>query len=97
MNTLLRTGDHPSRPRITVVDWEVCSYNDPAFDVRLWVAEAIVLEAKHGADRGMLTSFLTAYHRHAGERIVTEEFVCKVAVLVGSIWMLFMPTPIFNG
>jgi Ser/Thr protein kinase RdoA (MazF antagonist) len=96
MNTLLRDGDSPSRPRITVVDWEVSGYADPAFDLRLWVAEAIVIEAKHGADRGLLKSFLTAYRRTAGERIVTEEFACKVAVLVGALWMLLMPASIWN-
>ncbi|KAF1818568.1 uncharacterized protein K489DRAFT_374192 [Dissoconium aciculare CBS 342.82] len=96
MNTLLRNSDSPSRPRITVVDWEVSGYADPAFDIRLWVAEAIVIEAKHGADRGLLKSFLTAYRRTAGERIVTEEFACRVAVLAGALWMLLMPASIWN-
>jgi len=96
MNTLLRDGDNPKRPRITVVDWEVSCYTDPAFDVRLWVAEAMVLEAKYGADRGLLKSFLTAYRRTAGVRIVTKEIVYKVAVLVGALWMLLMPATIWN-
>jgi aminoglycoside phosphotransferase (APT) family kinase protein len=96
MNTLLRDGASPSRPRVTVVDWEVSCYTDPAFDIRLWVAEAMVLEAKHGANRGLLKSFLSAYRRTAGERIVTEEFVYKTAVLVGALWMLLMPATIWD-
>jgi thiamine kinase-like enzyme len=96
MNALLREGNSPNQPRITVVDWEVSSYNDPAFDLRLWIAEAMVFEAMHGGDRGLLKSFLTSYRRVAGATIVTEDFVHKLAVLVGAMWMLLMPASIWD-
>ncbi|KAI5360104.1 Putative aminoglycoside phosphotransferase, protein kinase-like domain superfamily [Septoria linicola] len=96
MNTLLRPGPSAERPRVTVVDWEVASYGDAAWDVRLWAAEAIVLESQHGSERGLLQSFLTAYRERAGERLVDLKFVCRVAVLIGGIWELLMPCSIWD-
>ena len=95
MNTLVRL-DGTSTPIVTIVDWEICTYGDPAYDIRLWAAEALVLEAKYGGKRGLLSSFLTAYRRQAGPSIVTERFVCKVAVTVGTILLMLMPVSIWD-
>ena len=96
MNTLLRPGVGATHPRITVVDWEIACYGDPAFDIRLWAAEAIVLESQHGQDRGLLASFLTAYRQRATERVVDFDFVCRVAILIAGIWELLMPCSIWD-
>ncbi|KAF2210120.1 hypothetical protein CERZMDRAFT_99811 [Cercospora zeae-maydis SCOH1-5] len=96
MNTLLRPGQDASRPRITVVDWEITGYGDPAFDLRMWVAEAIATEAKHGGERGLLEGFLTAYRQQAGDSIADTAFVCRVAILVGSIWEFLMPCSLWD-
>lgn len=96
MNTLLRGGDGTVRPGVAVVDWEITCYGDPAFDLRMWVAEAVVLEAQHGRERGLLRSFLTAYRQHAGERIVDLAFVSRIAVLVGSTWLMIMPCSLWE-
>ena len=82
-----REGGAP--PGLTVVDWELCHYGDPANDIRMWVAENIIMEAKH-SDRGLLSSFLTAYKRHAGDSLVDKVFVRKVALSVGVFLLYFM-------
>lgn len=84
MNTLLADKES-SDPVARIVDWECTRYGDPAFDIRLWAAEAMVLEAKYGKERGLLSSFLTAYKEGAGSKIVNEEFVCRTAVVMGSM------------
>lgn len=97
MNTLL-TVKHGQEgaviPDLTIVDWEFCHYGEPSNDLRLWVAEAIVLEAKHG-ERGLLSSFLKAYKGNAAA-IIDGDFVCKVAVAVGTFLLLFMPAKIWD-
>jgi hypothetical protein len=61
-------------------------------DVRFWVAEVLVLEAKYGTcRRRMVTSFLSAYRQQADKEIVTEGFVYKLALSVGSILLLMVP------
>ena len=95
MNTLVRLNG-TSTPIVTVVDWEICSYGDPVFDIRLWAAEALVLEAKYGGKRGMLSSFLTAYRHQAGPSIVTETFIRKVAVTVGTILLMLIPMELWE-
>lgn len=96
MNTLLMPGEDTSRPRITVVDWEIAGYGDPAFDLRMWVAEAIVAEAKYGGERGLLEGFLTAYRQKMGENITDTALLCRVAILVGSMWEFLMPCSIWD-
>lgn len=96
MNVLLKSSDDPIRPIPTIIDWEVSTYLDPAYDLRIWAAEAIVLEAHHGSERGLLASFLRAYREHAGPAIVTKEFVCKTALLVASVWLMLMPCAIWD-
>lgn len=96
MNTLLRTVDDPNRPIPTIIDWEACAYQDPVFDLRLWCAEAIVLETQHGDERRMLSSFLQAYRKHAAPTIVTKDFICKLALMVGSMWLMLMPCAIWD-
>jgi tRNA A-37 threonylcarbamoyl transferase component Bud32 len=91
MNTLLRfCGD--GEPSLTIVDWEASKYGCPVDDVRFWVAEVLVLEAKYGTcRRRMVTSFLSAYRQQADKEIVTEGFVYKLALSVGSILLLMVP------
>jgi hypothetical protein len=98
MNTLLRLNDGQEAgglPGLTIVDWEFCHYGEPSNDLRLWVAEAMVMEAKHG-ERGLLSSFLIAYKTHAGSVIIDEDFVCKVSVAVGTFLLLFMPAQVWG-
>ncbi|CAE7208205.1 hypothetical protein PTNB73_07587 [Pyrenophora teres f. teres] len=76
-------------PELTVVDWELCHYGDPVNDIRMWVAETIMMEATQ-CDRGLLSSFLTAYKRRAGKSIVNDVFVRKVAVAVGVFLLYFL-------
>lgn len=91
-NTLLPSQmDHGEIPIPTIVDLECSSYGDPAFDIHLWFADVLLLEWKHGSERGLLTSFLQSYREHAGPRIVTEEFVCRVAVATGAILLYLLP------
>lgn len=98
MNTLLRVKEGEGDAAVhdlTIVDWEFCHYGEPSNDLRLWVAEAMVLEVKHG-ERGLLSSFLKAYKDKAGAVIIDEDFVCKVAVAVGTFLLLFMPAKIWD-
>jgi len=90
MNTLLRwCGGDDNEPCLTIVDWEASKYGCPVDDVRFWMAEALVLEAKYGdCKRRMVPSFLSAYHQQADKEIVTEGFLCKLAISVGSILLL---------
>ncbi|KAL0943837.1 uncharacterized protein CTRU02_201724 [Colletotrichum truncatum] len=76
-------------PEMAVVDWELCYYGDPTNDIRTWVAEAMMMEARHG-DRGLLSSFLAAYKQHASSSIVDRAFVRKVAVSVGIFLLYFI-------
>ncbi|KAK8058192.1 hypothetical protein PG994_008640 [Apiospora phragmitis] len=73
---------------------------DPAYDLRLWAAEAMVLEAKFGKEDGsrgsLLSSFLRAYRLGTGDAIVDDKFVCKVAIAVGAFILLFMPAPFWD-
>jgi aminoglycoside phosphotransferase (APT) family kinase protein len=89
-NVVLRTPNKEEAvPNMTIVDWELCHYGDPTNDLRTWVAEAMVMEAQHG-DRGLLSSFLTAYRRHAGISIIDSAFIRKVAVAVGVFLLYFI-------
>ncbi|KAH8774379.1 hypothetical protein F5883DRAFT_412431 [Diaporthe sp. PMI_573] len=112
MNTLLRIPamttsiweqqqQQQQQPDITIVDWEFTHHGDPAYDLRLWAAEAMVLEAKFGEDdqlgrRGLLEAFLKAYRQHAGVFIVDVEFTCKVAVAMGTFILLLMPAQVWD-
>ena len=90
MNTLLRWCESDDgEPSLTIVDWEASKYGCPVDDVRFWVAEALVLEGKYGdCKRRMVPSFLSAYRQQADKEIVTEDFVCKLAISVGSVLLL---------
>lgn len=93
MNTLLRFGENPSdEPSLTIVDWECARYGCPVDDLRLWMAEALVLESKYGTEKSMVSSFLAAYRLQAGSTIVTKDFVCKLALSVGSIMLQLVPS-----
>lgn len=107
MNTLVRFREPGAAPELTIVDWEFSHYGDPAYDLRLWAAEAMVLEAKFGGkgegedkDRNqgglLLSSFLQAYRIGTRDAIVDDEFVCKVAVTMGAFLLLFMPAPFWD-
>jgi hypothetical protein len=83
MNVLLsRLEDN--QPSITVIDMECSTYGDPALDLNLWLAEALIIEAQ-SRRKGVVSAFLTAYAYESGPEIVTRAFVCKVAVLLGAL------------
>ncbi|RYP35292.1 hypothetical protein DL767_003880 [Monosporascus sp. MG133] len=89
-NVVLRMpSEKGAAPDMTIVDWELCHYGDPSNDLRMWVAEAMIMEAQHG-NRGLLSSFLTAYRRQAGSSIIDKAFVRKVAVAVGVFLLYFI-------
>ena len=94
MNTLLKSKDSTD-PIATIVDWECARYGDPSFDILLWAAGALVAETKYG-NRGLLESFLQAYSQHAGPNIISTEFVCRVAVVTGSMLLWLMPLGIWD-
>lgn len=97
MNTLLHFKDAEAAPGITIVDWEMAVYGDPVNDLRLWIAEAMVLEAKFGDDdRQLLSSFLSAYKHKIGGIIVDSDFACKLAIAVGVFLLIFAPAPIWE-
>lgn len=102
MNTLLRFDDSNSgslleEPSLTVVDWECARYGCPADDLRVWVAEGLVLEAEHGAENSMVSSFLAAYRSQVGGAIVTEDLVCKLALSVGSMMFRVVPSGLWTS
>lgn len=80
--------DNKAEPGLAVVDWELCHYGDPSDDVRMWVAEVMILEAKFG-DRGLLSAFLTAYKEQAGGTVVNDAFVSRIALSAG-VYMLWL-------
>lgn len=85
MNTIVRFHDgKDTDPDLTIVDWELAHYGEPLNDLRMWVAEVIVMETQFG-NRGMLSSFLSSYRRHAGSLIVHDAFICKLAITAGII------------
>lgn len=99
MNTLVRATASKDQPELTIVDWEFTHYGDPAYDLRIWVAEAMVLETKFGGvegGRGLLLGFLKAYKRHASTVLVDDDFVCKLAGLVGAFLLLLMPAKVWD-
>lgn len=98
MNTLLRfCDDGDCEPGVSIVDWEASKYGYPVDDVRFWMAEALVLEAKYEtSERHMLASFLSAYRRQADKEIVTEDFVCQLAMSVGSMLIFMVPAGLWT-
>jgi len=97
MNTLLRFSNATgSEPGLTVIDWECSRYGCPVDDLSHWVAEALVLEAKHGNGPNMLPRFLAAYVLQASERIVTADFVCKLAISVASTLLSLAPSGLWD-
>lgn len=98
MNALLRFEDSvDAEPGITVIDWEGNTYGCPVWDLRLWVTEALVLEAKYGNKKTLLSSFLTAYRCSAGEAIVSNDFIAKLALSVGSTLDLLVPMGLWKS
>lgn len=75
----------------TIIDWEANTYGCPVWDVGLWVTETIVLVAKHCGNETLVPSFLASYGQNAGRGIITDEFMAKLALLVGSSLNYFVP------
>lgn len=55
------------------------------------MTETVVLEAKHMGTRTLVSSFLASYRQMAGDKIVTDKFAAKLALLVGSSLNYFVP------
>lgn len=97
MNTLLRIPNTAeSKPDLTVIDWECSRYGCPVDDLGHWVAETLVFEARHGKGPNMVLHFLAAYALRAGEKIVTADFVCKLAISVGSTLLSLAPSKLWD-
>lgn len=74
-----------------MIDWEASAYGCPVWDLAFWVTETIVLETKHNDSKALVSSFLCSYRRTAGDGIVADKFVAKLALLVGSSLNYFVP------
>ncbi|KAL0930183.1 uncharacterized protein CTRU02_215003 [Colletotrichum truncatum] len=91
------TDDKNAAPGLAVVDWELCHYGDPCDDIRMWVAEVVILETKL-EKHGLLSSFLSAYKHHMGAAIVDHDFVFRVALNVGIyiLWLVPMDPAVWD-
>lgn len=50
-----------------------------------------MLETKHNDSKALVSSFLISYRRTAGDKIVTDKFAAKLALLVCSSLNYFVP------
>lgn len=86
MNTIVRLTDNQT-PELTIINFETGCYGGPVHDIRSWACDATILQA-NSEDGGLLCSFLSEYKKLAGRKIVTEPFVCKLAVRLGIVLLM---------
>jgi aminoglycoside phosphotransferase (APT) family kinase protein len=74
---------------LSIIDWENSRRQSPALDVRLFAAQAYLLDVLHG-ERGLLDAFLTTYKVSAGE-ICDERVARGTAVMFGGFLAFWLP------
>jgi aminoglycoside phosphotransferase (APT) family kinase protein len=74
---------------LSIIDWEDSRRQSPAVDLRLFAAQAYLLDVLHG-ERGLLKAFLTTYKRCAGE-MCTERVSYRTAVMLGTFLLFWLP------
>ena len=83
-NILVGEGDV-----LSIIDWEDSRRQSPALDLRLFAAQAYLLDVLHG-ERGLLEAFLKTYKTHAGE-ICDERVARRTAVMFGGFLVFWLP------
>jgi aminoglycoside phosphotransferase (APT) family kinase protein len=74
---------------LSIIDWEDSRRQSPALDLRLFAAQAYLLDVLHG-ERGLLEAFLTTYRLHAGD-ICDEQIARRTAVMFGGFLVFWLP------
>lgn len=74
---------------LNIIDWEDSRRQSPALDLRLFAAQAYLLDVLHG-ERGLLKAFLKAYKRHAGQ-LCDERVAQRTAVMFGGFLVFWLP------
>jgi hypothetical protein len=74
---------------LSIIDWENSRRQSPALDMRLFAAQAYLLDVLHG-ERGLLDAFLTTYKVSAGE-ICDERVARRTAVMFGGFLVFWLP------
>jgi aminoglycoside phosphotransferase (APT) family kinase protein len=74
---------------LSIIDWEDSRRQSPALDLRLFAAQAYLLDVLHG-ERGLLEAFLTSYKNHAGD-ICDERVARRTAVMFGGFLVFWLP------
>jgi len=74
---------------LSIIDWEDSRRQSLALDLRLFAAQAYLLDVLHG-ERGLLEAFLTTYKDSAGE-ICEERVARRTAVMFGGFLVFWLP------
>lgn len=74
---------------LSIIDWEDSRRQSPALDLRLFAAQAYLLDVLHG-ERGLLEAFLTTYRLHAGD-MWDEQVARRTAVMFGGFLVFWLP------
>lgn len=74
---------------LSIIDWEDSRRQSPAIDLRLFAAQAHLLEVLHGK-RGLLDAFLRTYKQLAGD-LCDERVARRTAVMFGGFFVFWLP------
>ena len=74
---------------LSIIDWEDSRRQSPALDLRLFAAQAYLLDVLHG-ERGLLEAFLMTYKLHAGD-MCDERVAYRTAVMFGGFLVFWLP------
>jgi aminoglycoside phosphotransferase (APT) family kinase protein len=74
---------------LSIIDWEDSRRQSPALDLRLFAAQAYLLDVLHG-ERGLLEAFLVTYRLHAGD-LCDERVAYRTAVMFGGFLVFWLP------
>lgn len=74
---------------LSIIDWEDSRRQSPALDLRLFAAQAYLLDVLHG-ERRLLEAFLKMYKTHAGE-LCDERVARRSAVMFGGFLVFWLP------
>lgn len=74
---------------LSIIDWEDSRRQSPAIDLRLFAAQAYLLDFLHG-ERGLLDAFLRTYKQLAGD-VCSERVARRTAVMFGGFLVFWLP------